>query len=41
MGLASVGDIALGLVIGALTIAFPIVMLLVKSWPHFCEDARA
>jgi hypothetical protein len=37
-GIASPGDIALGLVIGALTLAFPIVMLIVKSWPYFQQD---
>ena len=37
-GIASVGEILLGLVIGALTLAFPIVMLIVKSWPYFRQD---
>ena len=40
-GLASVGVIGLGLVIGGLTLAFPIIMLLVKSWPYFRQDAHA
>jgi hypothetical protein len=33
--IADVGQIALGLVIGALTLAFPIRMLIAKSWPYF------
>jgi uncharacterized protein with HXXEE motif len=40
-GIASVGEIGLGLLIGALTLAFPIGMLIVKSWPYFRQDARA
>lgn len=40
-GIASTRDIGLGLLIGALTLAFPIVMLIVKSWPYFRQDARA
>jgi Protein of unknown function with HXXEE motif len=37
-GVASIGEIGLGLVIGALILAFPIVMLIVKSWPYFRQD---
>jgi Protein of unknown function with HXXEE motif len=37
-GIATVGDIGVGLLIGALTLAFPIVMLLVRSWPYFRQD---
>lgn len=37
-GIATVSDIGLGLLIGALTLAFPIVMLLVRSWPYFRQD---
>jgi hypothetical protein len=40
-GIATVGDIVLGLVIGGLLLAFPIVMLKVKSWPYFRQDAHA
>ncbi|GAU86193.1 HXXEE domain-containing protein [Bosea sp. BIWAKO-01] len=39
-GIASVGDIGLGLLIGGLTLAFPICMLLVRSRPYFRQDAR-
>jgi hypothetical protein len=37
-GIAGIGDILLGLAIGGLTLAFPIVMLVVKSWPYFRQD---
>jgi hypothetical protein len=37
-GVASIGEIGLGLVIGALILAYPIVMLIVKSWPYFRQD---
>lgn len=40
-GVAGIVEIGLGLLIGALTLAFPIVMLVVKSWPHFRQDAHA
>ncbi|MEO3475242.1 HXXEE domain-containing protein [Roseomonas sp. CAU 1739] len=40
-GLASIAEIGLGLAIGALTLAFPIVMLKVKSWPYFRQDIPA
>lgn len=39
-GLAGIDEIGLGLMTGGLTLAFPIVMLLVKSWPYFRQDAR-
>jgi hypothetical protein len=41
MGIAGIGEIGLGLLIGALTLAFPIVMLIAKSRPYFRQDARA
>ncbi|WP_296707091.1 HXXEE domain-containing protein [Rhodoblastus sp.] len=34
-GVATLSDLVLGLVIGGATLAFPIVMLKVKSWPYF------
>jgi Protein of unknown function with HXXEE motif len=37
-GIAGIGEIILGLVIGGLILAFPIVMLIVKSWPYFRQD---
>jgi hypothetical protein len=37
-GIATVSDIGTGLLIGALTLAFPIVMLLVRPWPYFRQD---
>jgi Protein of unknown function with HXXEE motif len=40
-GVAGIVEIGLGLLIGALTLAFPIVMLVVKSWPYFRQDAHA
>jgi hypothetical protein len=40
-GIAGIGEIDLGLLIGAITLAFPICMLIVKSWPYFRQDARA
>jgi hypothetical protein len=39
--IASIGEIGLGLLIGALTLAFPICMLIVKSWPYFQQKAPA
>ncbi len=39
-GLASFGTALLGLVIGGLTLAFPIVMLMVKSKPYFRQEGR-
>jgi hypothetical protein len=39
-GIAGIGEIGLGVLIGALTLAFPICMLLVRSWPYFRQDAR-
>jgi hypothetical protein len=38
-GIANVGEIGLGLVIGAATLAYPIAMLNMKSWPYFRRDA--
>ena len=40
-GIASITEIGLGLLIGGLTLAFPIAMLKVKSWPYFRQDASA
>jgi hypothetical protein len=40
-GVATVADILLGFVIGGLLLAFPIVMLKVKSLPYFRQDAHA
>jgi hypothetical protein len=40
-GIAGVAEIGLGFVIGGLTLAFPIVMLEVKSRPFFRQDLRA
>lgn len=40
-GLATFGDIVLGFVIGGVLMAFPIIMLEVKSWPYFRQDAHA
>jgi Protein of unknown function with HXXEE motif len=37
-GVASIGDIILGLAIGGAILAYPIVMLMVKSWPYFRQD---
>jgi hypothetical protein len=37
-GIAQPVDIALGLVIGAATLAFPITMLIVRSWHYFRQD---
>ena len=37
-GTVTVGDAVLGLVIGGATLAFPIVMLKVKSLPYFRQD---
>jgi len=39
-GIASIGEIGVGLFIGALTLAFPICLLIVKSWPYFRQDER-
>jgi hypothetical protein len=39
-GMASIGEIGVGLLIGALTLAFPICMLIVKSWPYPAGRAR-
>jgi hypothetical protein len=39
-GLANIGTAMLGLVIGGLTLAFPIVMLMVKSKPYFRQEGR-
>jgi hypothetical protein len=39
-GMASIGEIGVGLLIGALTLAFPICMLIVKSWPYSAGRAR-
>ena len=40
-GIASIAEIGLGLLVGALTLAFPICMLIMKSWPYFRQDGRA
>jgi hypothetical protein len=37
-GIASIAEIFLGLVSGGLLLAYPIVMLIVKSWPYFQQD---
>jgi hypothetical protein len=39
-GIAGVAEIILGLVIGGITLAFPIVMLKVKSLPYFRQDVH-
>ena len=40
-GMANAGTVVLGFVIGGATLAFPIVMLIVKSKPYFRQDAVA
>jgi hypothetical protein len=39
-GVAGIGTALLGLLIGGLTLAFPIVMLIVKSRPYFRQEER-
>lgn len=38
--LAGIGTELLGLVIGGLTLAFPIVMVIMKSKPYFRQEGR-
>jgi hypothetical protein len=40
-GIAGAGELVLGLLIGGLTLAYPIVMLKAKSLPYFRQDVHA